>query len=72
MAQERLTMRKIGEVLRLKWECGLSNRAIARSRSISRSTVGECLRHAQEAGLSQAYYLEFKGRRIGKRCRPDA
>ncbi|NIN68323.1 MAG: IS21 family transposase [Anaerolineae bacterium] len=45
-------MRKISEVLRLKWECGLSNRAIARSCSISHSTVGEYLRRAQEAGLS--------------------
>jgi transposase len=52
MAQERLTMRKIGEVLRLKWECGLSNRAIARSCSLSHSTVAEYLRRAQEAGLS--------------------
>ncbi len=52
MTQERLTMRKTHEVLRLKWECGLSNRAIARSCSISHSTVGEYLRRAQEAGLS--------------------
>jgi len=52
MTQERLTMRKIREVLRLKWECGLSNRAIARSCSISHSTVGEHLRRAQDAGLS--------------------
>jgi transposase len=52
MAQERLTMRKIAEVLRLKWECGLSNRAIARSCSISHSTIAEYLRRAQEAGLS--------------------
>jgi transposase len=52
MAQERLTMRKIHEVLRLKWECGLSNRAIARSCSISHSTVGEYLRRAKAAGLS--------------------
>ena len=43
MAQERLTMRKIGEVLRLKWECGVSNRAIACSCSISHSTVGDYL-----------------------------
>ena len=34
MAQERLTMRKTAEVLRLKWACGLSDRAIARSCSI--------------------------------------
>jgi transposase len=52
MAQERLTMRKIREVLRLKWECGLSNRAIARSCSISHSTVGEYVRRAEKAGLS--------------------
>ena len=52
MTQERLTMRKIQEVLRLKYECGLSNRAIARSCCISHSTVGEYLRRAQEAGLS--------------------
>ena len=52
MAQERLTMRKIAEVLRLKWECGLSNRAIARSCSVSHSTVAEYLRRAHEAGLN--------------------
>jgi hypothetical protein len=37
MAQERLTMRKIAEVLRLKWECGLSNRTIARVVQSARS-----------------------------------
>ena len=52
MTQERLTMRKMREVLRLKWECGLSNRAIARSCSISHSTVGEYVRRAEEAGLT--------------------
>ncbi len=52
MAQERLTMRKIAEVLRLKWECGLSNRTIGRSCSISHSTDAEYLQRAQQAGLS--------------------
>jgi transposase len=52
MSQERLTMRKIREVLRLKRECGLTNRAIARSCSISHSTVGEYLQRAEAAGLS--------------------
>ncbi len=51
MSQERLTMRKIQEVLRLKWACGLSNRAIARSCSISHSTVQEYLQRAEAAGL---------------------
>jgi transposase len=52
MSQERLSMRKIHEILRLKWECGLSNRAIGRSCSLSHGTVGEYLRRAKAAGLS--------------------
>jgi len=52
MTQERLSMRKIREVLRLKWECHQSNRAIARSCRLSHSTVGEYLDRARAAGLS--------------------
>jgi len=52
MPQERLSMRKIHEVLRLKWKSGLSTRAIARSCSISPTTVSEYVRRAQVAGLS--------------------
>jgi transposase len=51
MAQERLTVRKIKEILRLKYEAGLSNRAIAGACNISNSTVGEYLRRAEEAGV---------------------
>ena len=51
MAQERLTLRKIREILRLKEEAGLSNRAIARACRISNSTVGEYLRRAEGAGI---------------------
>jgi len=52
MTQERLTMRKIREILRLKNEAGLSNRAIAGACNISNSTVGEYLRRAEKAGIS--------------------
>ena len=52
-------MRKIKEVLRLKWKHGLSNRRIARSCSISRSTVAEYLRRAEEAGLSSPLASEL-------------
>jgi transposase len=51
MSQERLTLRKIKEVLRLKWECQISERAIARSCRISRSTVSEYIKRAEAAGL---------------------
>ena len=52
MAQERLSMRKTREILRLKFECGLSARKIARSCKVARSTVAECLERAGTAGLS--------------------
>lgn len=52
MSRKRLSMRKVNEVLRLKWSCGLSKREIAKSCSISRSTVSEYLRRADEAGIS--------------------
>lgn len=51
MTQERLSMRKIEEALRLKWACGLSTRAAARSCHISHSTVSEYLARAEKAGL---------------------
>ena len=52
MSAKRLSMRKVKEVLRLKWLCGLSHRQIAKSCSIGRTTVSEYLRRAKEAGLS--------------------
>jgi len=45
-------MRKIKEVLRLKWERRLSNRQIAAACGVSRPTVSEYLRRLAEAGLS--------------------
>src|SRR3990172_64121 len=51
MAQERLTLRKIREILRLKHTAGLSNRAIAGACRISNSTVGDYLRRAKAAGI---------------------
>jgi transposase len=52
MSQERLSMRKIEEILRLKYEAGLSHRAIAQSCLVSPSTVSEYVTHAKAAGLS--------------------
>jgi len=45
-------MRKIKEVLRLKWESRLSNRAIGRACNLSSSTVCEYIQRANKAGLS--------------------
>lgn len=50
MARERLSMRKVKEVLRLKSK-GLSNRQIAASVKASHSTIGDYLSRAREAGI---------------------
>ncbi len=47
-----MPMRTIKEVLRLKWSCGLGNRAIAKSCGIAKSTVTEYLKRATKANLS--------------------
>ena len=52
MPAERLSMRKIKEVLRLKFELGLGNRQIARSCSINHNTVNDYVRRATAAGLN--------------------
>lgn len=51
MAQQRLSMRKIREVLRLRFEAGLSRRQIAVSVGCSRAAVAECLRRAAGTGI---------------------
>ena len=45
-------MRKLREVLRLKFETDLSNRRVARSCGVSRPSVAEYLQRFKEAGLS--------------------
>jgi transposase len=45
-------MRKIKDIRRLKWACGLSNRQVAARCGVARSTVAETLYRAKAAGLS--------------------
>ncbi len=52
MPAERLSMRKIKEILRLKFELGLKNREIARSCLIPHTTVANYLRRARDASLT--------------------
>jgi transposase len=52
VANRRLPVRKLKEVLRLKYACGLSDREIAQSCGIARSTVGDYLKRARMAGLT--------------------
>lgn len=52
MPTERLPMRQIKEVLRLKLDCRLTNQQIARNQHLARSSVADYLKRAQEAGLT--------------------
>jgi transposase len=52
MANKRLSMRKIREVLRLSWDKSLSARQVAESCGVARGTVGNIMDRATRAGLS--------------------
>lgn len=70
MPNKRLPMRKIKEVLRLRYVCGLSEREIARSCNITRSTAGNYLRRATVAGLSWPLAVELSETELEERLFP--
>ena len=53
MARKRISMRKIKEVLRLKFEAGLTYEAIGQSCNIGHTTVGEYLKRAKDGRDTQ-------------------
>jgi len=71
MAQERLSMRKIRELLRLKFDLGLSIHKIAASPSIARSTLTECLRRAGAAGVGWPLANELNDGQLEARLYPS-
>ena len=52
MAATRLLMRRLRELLRLKYEAGLSHRAIAQACAVGVGTVSEYLARARAAGVA--------------------
>src|SRR5271169_2152445 len=52
MPAERLSMRKVREVLRLRYACGASERVIARSIGVGRTAIGEYIRRAAVIGIT--------------------
>jgi len=63
-------MRKIKEVLRLKYDCNLSEREISRSCQVSRSTVADYLMKAKAAGISWPEALALTDTQIEERLFP--
>jgi transposase len=72
MPATRLTIRKIREVLRLKFDCRLTKRQIAKSCAIARSTVAEYLRRFLASGLSWPLSPETDDQRLEQRLFPQA
>jgi hypothetical protein len=68
MPAERVTMRKINYMLRLKWACGLSNRQVAASCGVARSTVAETLYRVKAAGLSWPFPEDLNDHQLETRC----
>ncbi len=62
MPTERLAMRKVKEVLRLRWECGLSYRQIAHSCAVGRATVADYVHRATAAGLNWEHVVDLDDR----------
>jgi len=48
---EKLTMKNVREVLRLKLDCNLSARKIAQTCGFARSTIGEYISRFKQSGL---------------------
>ena len=65
MAQQRLPMRKIRDVLRLS-AAGLSKRQIAASLGIGPTAAGACLRRAREAGVGWPLPDDLSSCRCGR------
>lgn len=52
MPRERVTMRKIREILRLVWSCNQSRRDTAKTCGVGKTTVDDTINRATAAGLS--------------------
>ena len=70
MSQKRLSMRKIRELMRLKYEVGRSHREIAKALGIANSTVSDYVGRAAAAGLSwPGWTMPRWRRRCSRPCR---
>ena len=67
MPAERAPMRKVREVLRLKHAHGASERQIAASVGVSRSTIGEYLRRAAVIGITWPVPAELDDAELERR-----
>lgn len=70
MSQEKLSMKKLKEVLRLHFECNLGNRKIARALKVSATTVGNYINAAQQANISWSNIVNLNDIAIQEQLEP--
>lgn len=70
MPQRALTMRQIRELLRLKYESGLSHEKIARALSISKGVIAKYVRRLERTGLAPEELLGLPEDELLARLRP--
>ena len=68
MAATRLLMRRLRELLRLKYEAGLHHRAIAQACAVGLGTVSEYLARARAAGVAWPLPNDLDDRRWKRAC----
>jgi hypothetical protein len=68
MPGERVSMRKIREVLRLRFAQGLSQRAIGSSLRLSTGAVNACLNRARRVGLGFGHCPRGSTTTSSRRC----
>ena len=70
MPRSRIAMRRVREILRLKWELGLSVRQIAHSSGLSHPTVLRYIERARACGLSWPLPAELDDAELERRLFP--
>ena len=70
MPRSRLSMRKVREILRQRWELGLSVRRIARGAGLSHPTVLNYVRRARACGLSWPLPSDWDDAELERRLFP--
>ena len=70
MPQRALTMRQIREILRLKYEAGLSHENIARALSLSKGVIAKYVERLERAGLDPEQLLGLTDTQLLEHVRP--
>ena len=72
MPARRVKVRKIREILRLSWECGLSQRQVAGCCGAGKTTVVDCLARARRTGLDWRTAAVLSDEQLEGRLYPPA